>query len=103
MIFSKVVQNYKRKRYSPIVELELQLLRTGVLVSIVSVINYSELELPLKECHEFLRNANIDCSNTIKPADCNTIEKATTMIVLVWIIVNRAIEDMIRISFDCDE
>jgi hypothetical protein len=37
-----------------------------------------ELELRLKECQEFLqKNANINCSDEIQPADGSIVEKGT--------------------------
>jgi len=76
MIFGEVIQNCWRKRYSSIVELEYTItadLCTGPKFTLV--VDDHELELRLKECQEFLQNANIDCGDEIQPADCNTVEK----------------------------
>ena len=57
MIFGKVIQNFWRKRYNSIVELEYTItadLGTGL--KIAPVMDNHEFELRLKECQEFLGN-----------------------------------------------
>jgi hypothetical protein len=66
---------------SALIERALEYTITGDLctgLKIAPAMDNQELELRLKECQEFLqKNANINCSDEIQPADGSIVEKGT--------------------------